>query len=89
MLTDDEIMKAAVKRSHDMYRLATSRSAFQAGVIFARAVEAEVRKQDEALIRQMRDALEYHEAQTRPIFSTTHAITAANARLGEVHGIPT
>ena len=46
-----------------------------------RAVEAEVRKQDDALILQMVEALEYHRAQTRPIELTDEAITAARARL--------
>ena len=31
------LMKAAVKRSHDQYKLATSRAAFQAGAIFGSA----------------------------------------------------
>lgn len=46
-----------------------------------RAVAALVRKDDEALIRQMLDALEYHRAQTRPIDRTDDAITAGRARL--------
>ena len=50
-------------------------------VRFARAIEAEVRKDDEALIRQMLEALEYHRAQTRPIELTDEAITAGRARL--------
>lgn len=48
---------------------------------FARAIEAEVRKDDEALIWQMLDALEYHRDQTRPIDHTDSAIAAARARL--------
>ena len=46
---------------------------------FARAVEAEVRKRDEALIRQMLEALE-----TAGVYppSAQAAITAARARLG-------
>ena len=50
---------------------------------WARAIEAEVRKQDEALIRQMLEAL------TRPVnsFDTLElkikALAAARARLGE------
>ena len=47
-----------------------------------RAVEAEVRKSDEALILQLVEALEYHRAQTRPIELTDEAITAGRARLG-------
>lgn len=50
-------------------------------VKFARAIEAEVRKQDDALIRQLVEALEYHRAQTRPIDLTDEAITAGRARL--------
>lgn len=49
---------------------------------FARAIEAEVRKDDEALIRQLVEALEYHRDQTRPIDHTDSAIAAARARLG-------
>ena len=47
---------------------------------FARAIEAEVRKQDEALIRQMLEALE-----TAGVYppSAQAAITTARARLGE------
>ena len=48
---------------------------------FARAIEAEVRKQDEALILQLVEALEYHRAQTRPIDRTDEAITAGRAWL--------
>ena len=55
---------------------------------FARAIEAEVRKQDEALIRQMLEALENSNATlweedddpSRPAHA---AITAARTRLGE------
>ena len=50
-------------------------------VKFARAIEAEVRKQDDALILQLVEALEYHRAQTRPIDLTDEAITAGRARL--------
>ena len=52
---------------------------------FARAIEAEVRKQDDALILQLVEALEYHRAQTRPIYRTDEAITAGRARLGRPH----
>ena len=48
---------------------------------FARAIEAEARKDDEALIRQLVEALEYHRDQTRPIDRTDQAIAAARARL--------
>lgn len=46
-----------------------------------RAVAALVRKDDEALIQQLVEALEYHRAQTRPIDRTDDAITAGRARL--------
>ena len=53
---------------------------------FARAIEAEVRKQDEALIRQMLEALEQSNAtlweeDDDPSRPTHQAITAARARL--------
>lgn len=38
-------------------------------------------KQDDALIQQLVEALEYHRAQTRPIERTDEAITAGRARL--------
>lgn len=38
-------------------------------------------KQDDALIQQLVEALEYHRAQTRPIELTDKAITAGRARL--------
>ena len=46
-----------------------------------RAVAALVRKDYDALIRQMLEALEYHRAQTRPIDRTDDAIAAGRARL--------
>ena len=46
---------------------------------FARAIEAEVRKQDEALIRQMLEALEYKGR--APHKKRQPAITAGRARL--------
>ena len=49
---------------------------------FARAIEAEVRKRDEALIRQMLEALEKVD-QAMPFPVASQAITAASARLGE------
>ena len=47
---------------------------------FARAIEAEVRKQDAALIRQMLEALEKVD-QAMPFPVARQAITAARARL--------
>ena len=49
---------------------------------FGYAVEAEVRKQDAALIRQMLEALEKVD-QAMPFPVARQAITAARARLGE------
>ena len=49
---------------------------------FARAIEAEVRKRDEALIRQMLEALEKAD-QVMPFPVARQEITAARARLGE------
>ena len=46
------------------------------------AIETEVRKQDEALIRQMLEALEKVD-QAMPFPVARQAITAARARLGE------
>jgi hypothetical protein len=58
---------------------------------FARAIEAEVHKQDEALIRQLLEALENHAgnykltaAQCVPF---DFAVAAARARLGEGGGV--
>lgn len=48
---------------------------------YAQAIEAEVCKQDEALICQMMSALVYHREQTRPIERTDDAIAAAFLRL--------
>ena len=55
---------------------------------YARAIEAEVQKQDEALIRLMLTALEHHTEQTRPIARTDDAITAALLRLKGDHIAP-
>ena len=49
---------------------------------FARAIEAEVRKQDTELIRQMLEALEKVD-QAMPFPVARQVITAARARLGE------
>ena len=45
------------------------------------AIEAEVQKQDEALIWLMLTALKHHTEQTRPIARTDEAMTAAILRL--------
>ena len=52
-------------------------------VKFARSIEAEVRKQDEALIRQMLDALTAPYDGVKLHGIQMAAITAARARLGE------
>ena len=49
---------------------------------FGYAIEAEVRKSDESLIRQMLEALEKVD-QAMPFPVARQAITAARARLGE------
>ena len=54
---------------------------------FGYAVEAEVRKQDDALIQQMLEALEKIDA-AMPFPVAYHAITAARARLGETMRAP-
>ena len=48
---------------------------------FARAIEAEVRKDDEALIGQMLEALEWLHLGIGPARDPMRAITAARARL--------
>ena len=53
---------------------------------FARAIEAEVRKDDTELIRQLVEALEYHRAQTRPIHQSNEAIIRGRARLQRLEG---
>ena len=50
---------------------------------FARAVEAEVRKDDEALMRQLSDALEWLHLGIGPARDPMRAITTARARLGD------
>lgn len=75
-LTDDEALDAA-------WTKARSKNGPQWVPYFEalRAVAALARKDDDALIRQMLEALEYHRAQTRPIDRTDDAITAGRARL--------
>ena len=77
MLSDEQIEAAriAVFKEHGsdlIPAVATS---------MARAIEAEVRKQDTALIRQLVEALEHHIILTRPITDSQEALTAARARL--------
>ena len=76
MLTDIEIEK---------HRIAACDSGplhFSAAMRFARAMEAEVRKDDESLIRQMLEALEsVNQAMPFPVASA--AITAARERIKE------
>jgi hypothetical protein len=49
--------------------------------VFARAIEAEVRKDDDALILQLVEALECHCEMTRSLVRSELAITAGRARL--------
>lgn len=67
-----------------------ARASIEGELIKMRAAEAEVRKQDEALIRKMREALEHAEAwgeELKPapawVADAQSAIAAANARLKE------
>lgn len=76
-LSDPAITGIAASVGGDVYSVARFENIKQ----FARAIEAEVRKQDDALILQLVEALEYHRAQTRPIDRTDEAITAGRARL--------
>lgn len=81
MLTDERIaeIKNGAEKFAPLHR--------SAAIPFARAIEAEVRKQDTALIRQMLEALErvtmacdvatYENA----LFSACEAVTAARLRL--------
>lgn len=50
-------------------------------IVFARAIESEVRKQDTELIRQMLEALEGVVTQVKYYEPVTAAITAARARM--------
>lgn len=72
MLTDEQI--------HDAFQQ-SSRDKTKERRMIARAIEAEVRKQDEALIRQMLEALWTH----MPYYQRENnaLIAAARARLGE------
>ena len=54
---------------------------FSAAMRFARAIEAEVRKDDDALILQLVEALECHCEMTRSLVRSELAITAGRARL--------
>ena len=51
-----------------------------AGMLVLYDKHAAAAQQDEALIQQLVEALEYHRAQTRPIELTDEAITAGRAR---------
>lgn len=84
MLSDEQIEKitGASRARASMWLVASA---------IARAIEAEVRKDDEALIRQMREAVDLGKklALTGGVFTTpelallTAASTAATARLEE------
>ena len=75
-LTDAEIIAVAATEG---VRVRTGAAAIK----FARAIEAEVRKQDEALIRQMLDALTAPYDGVKLHGIQMAAITAARARRGE------
>lgn len=85
MLSDEQI---DMIRCHSRIPQATDREYLQLTRadmrVFARAIEAEVRKDDEALIRQMLEALEWlHFGASQAGLSRdpAEAITAARARL--------
>ena len=68
----------------DIARIAATPCAVAGSYVhtFARAIEAEVRKQDEALIRQMFDALAYSTDHDHPHYEDQiAALDAARARL--------
>ena len=71
--------KQISKMWSDAHNDTSDRMAYQ---VLAKAIEAEVRKQDEALIRQMLEALEKVD-QAMPFPVARQEITAARARLGE------
>lgn len=78
MLTDDQII--AVLKS--MQGGKAGFRVYWGYVTFARAIEAEVRKDDEALIRQMLEALEFEAGNWKLVPELTQAaIAAARARL--------
>lgn len=78
MLTDDQII--AVLKS--MQGGKAGFRVYWGYVTFARAIEAEVRKDDESLIRQMLEALEFEAGNWKLVPELTQAaITAARARL--------
>ena len=84
MALSDELEALAKRHGALSYRnrADTQNPAFGFSEAGLASLLAEVRKQDDALILQMVEALEYHRAQTRPIELTDEAITAGRARLG-------
>jgi hypothetical protein len=86
VLTPDQIYGLRVRSGMDAFR--PMKEHWQAkdddaAYRFARAIEAEVRKQDTELIRQMLEALEGVVTQVKYYEPVTAAIAAARARLEE------
>ena len=83
MALSDQIEELAKKHGALSYRnrADTQNPAFGFSEAGLASLLAEVRKQDDALILQLVEALEYHRAQTRPIEQTDEAITAGRAWL--------
>lgn len=87
MLTEDQMLRALESIDPQTKRLPPGM------LLFAEAIEAEVRKEYEALIRQMLEALDVYqgfiddahiiEGQWHWLDDAKPAITAARARLGE------
>ena len=83
MALSDELEALAKRHGALSYRnrADTQNPAFGFSEAGLASLLAEVRKQDDALILQLVEALEYHRAQTRPIDRTDAAITAGRAWL--------
>lgn len=83
MALSDELEALAKRHGALSYRnrADTQNPAFGFSEAGLASLLAEVRKQDDALILQLVEALEYHRAQTRPIDRTDEAITAGRAWL--------
>ena len=83
MALSDELEALAKRHGALSYRnrADTQNPAFGFSEAGLASLLAEVRKQGDALILQLVEALEYHRAQTRPIDRTDESITAGRARL--------
>ena len=83
MSNHDELEALAKRHGALSYRnrADTQNPAFGFSVAGLESLLAEVRKQDDALIRQLVEALEYHCEMTRSLVRSELAITAGRARL--------